>query len=142
MNAPASEALGLTVLVVDDNDAVRGIMTRKLEQAGYGVLDAANGIEALTVLERSDIKVHLVVCDLLMPWLDGYEFADRLAALPDAPEVIFMSGYRSDVEFDRPILTKPFLLDDLTAAAERVLQNRSRAVPGGSGGDVKVRWLL
>ena len=128
MNTPAPQLLTLTVLVVDDDDVVHRIMARKLEQAGYRVLTAADGEEALTVLEQSDIEVHLVVCDLLMPRLDGFEFAERLAALPNAPEVIFMSAFRSDLEFDRPILTKPFLLDDLTAAAQRVFQARSRPV--------------
>jgi CheY-like chemotaxis protein len=124
MNAPALQLLPLTVLVVDDDDGVRRIIARKVEQAGYRVLTAGNGVEALTVLEQSGIEVHLVLCDLLMPQLDGYELADRLAALPNAPEVIFLSAFRSDLEFDRPILTKPFKLDDLTAAVRRILQKR------------------
>jgi CheY-like chemotaxis protein len=65
-----------------------------------------------------------VVCDLLMPRLDGYQLAARLAALPNAPEIIFMSAFRSDFDLDRPILTKPFRLDDLSAAVQRILQKR------------------
>jgi CheY-like chemotaxis protein len=116
----------LTVLVVDDDDGVRRIMARQLEQAGYHVLTADNGVEALTVLEQTGIDVHLVLCDLLMPKLDGYQLGDRLGALPNSPEIIFMSAFRSDLEFDRPMLTKPFKLDDLTAAVQRVLEKRTR----------------
>ena len=126
MNVPAPQLLPLTVLVVDDDDGVRGIIARKVEQAGYRVLTAGNGVEALRVLEQTGTEVHLVVCDLLMPQLDGYELADRLALLPGAPEVIFMSAFRSDLEFDRPMLTKPFRLDDLSAAVRRILEKRSR----------------
>ncbi len=130
MGSPAldSQLLTLTVLVVDDDDGVRRIMARKVEQAGYRVLTAGDGVEALTLLEQSGIQVHLVVCDLLMPRLDGYQLASRLAALPNAPEIIFMSAFRSDLELDRPILTKPFRLDDLSAAIHRILQKRSRPV--------------
>ncbi len=129
MNAPAPELLPHTVLVVDDDEGVRRVIARKVEQAGYRVLTAGNGVEALTVLEQSGVEVHLVLCDLLMPELDGYQLADRLAALPNAPEVIFMSAFRSDLELDRPVLTKPFLLDDLSAAVGRVLQKQSRPAP-------------
>ena len=55
------------MLVVDDDDGVRRIMARKVEQAGYRVLTARDGLEALTLLEQGGIEVHLVVCDLLMP---------------------------------------------------------------------------
>src|SRR5215203_1732939 len=85
MNAPLPQVLPLTVLVVDDDSGVRRIMGRELEQAGYHVLTAGNGAEALTVLKQSGTEVHLVLCDLLMPNLDGYQLADLLAALPDAP---------------------------------------------------------
>jgi two-component system, cell cycle sensor histidine kinase and response regulator CckA len=127
MNTPTPQLLKLTVLVVDDDDGVRSIIARGVEQAGFRVLAAANGDEALTVLEQSGIEVHLVLCDLLMPRLDGYQLAHRLAALPKPPEIIYMSAYRSDLELDRPILTKPFHLDDLNAAVQRIMQKRGRS---------------
>jgi CheY-like chemotaxis protein len=127
MNTPTPQLPTLTVLVVDDDDGVRSIIARGVEQAGFRVLAAANGDEALTVLEQSGIEVHLVICDLLMPRLDGYQLAHRLAALPKPPEIIYMSAYRSDLELDRPILTKPFHLDDLSAAVQRIMQKRGRS---------------
>ena len=65
-----------------------------------------------------------------MPRLDGYELAARMAALPKAAEVIFMSAFRSDVEFDHPVLTKPFRLDDLSASVQRILEKPSRPLSG------------
>ena len=121
MNPPAPQLLTLTVLVVDDDDAVRSIIARELEQAGFHVLTAGDGEEALTVLKQSGMEVQLVVCDLLMPQLDGYELGRRLAALPNAPEIIYLSAFRSDLELDYPVLTKPFHLADLSAAVQRIL---------------------
>lgn len=125
----APQLLTLSVLVVDDDGGVRHFIRRKLEEGGFRVLTAENGVEALTMLEQSEIEVQIVVCDLLMPVLDGYQLAARLETLPNAPEIIFISAYRSDLEFDRPILTKPFQLDDLSAAVQRILQKRSIPVP-------------
>jgi CheY-like chemotaxis protein len=78
------------------------------------------------VLEHSGMEVHLVVSDLLMPHLDGYQLAARLATLPNPPEVLFVSAFRSDLELDRPIVTKPFHLDDLSATVHRILEKHSR----------------
>ena len=120
------ELLTLTVLVVDDNDAVRDVIARELKQEGYRVLTAADGKEALTVIEQSGIEVHLVVCDLVMPRLNGYQLASRLAELPNAPEIIFITAFRSDLELEGlPVLTKPFHLDDLSKAVQLVLQKRA-----------------
>jgi two-component system cell cycle sensor histidine kinase/response regulator CckA len=127
MNTPALQPLAVTVLVVDDDDGVRHVMAQDLEQAGYRVLTAADGEEALTVIERSGIQVNLVICDLLMPGLNGYELAAHLAARTNPPEIILTSGYRVDLELDRAIITKPFRAADVTAAVQRVLQARSRA---------------
>jgi CheY-like chemotaxis protein len=124
MIAFAPQAPIATVLVVDDDDAVRRLIARELEQDGFRVLSAADGVEALAVLNEGGIEVDLMVCDLLMPQLDGYQLAHRVAALPDAPKIIFTSAFRSNLELDHPVLTKPFHLDDLREAVRGILQNR------------------
>ena len=124
MIAFASQAPTPTVLVVDDDDAVRRLIARELEQGGFRVLSAADGVEALAVLNEGGIEVDLMVCDLLMPQLDGYQLAHRVAALPDAPKIIFTSAFRSNLELDHPVLTKPFHLDDLREAIRGILQDR------------------
>ncbi len=125
LDSPAPQLQTITVLVVDDDDAVRRILARELEQGGFGVLTAENGVEALSVLERSEMAVDVVVSDLLMPQLDGFELAAHLATLPHPPEVIFVSAFRSDLALDRAVITKPFHLGDLSAAVQRVLEKRT-----------------
>ena len=78
MNTPGFQVVTITVLVVDDDADVRRIIVRELEQAGFRVLTAANGDDALAVLARSEVEVQLVLCDLLMPGVDGYQLAARL----------------------------------------------------------------
>jgi PAS domain S-box-containing protein len=87
-----------TVLVVENEDAVRTFLVRALAQSGYDVLDARNGAEALQVLGSPRGKgVRLVVTDLVMPVMGGRELGKRLAS--DKPElpVLFISGFADDV---------------------------------------------
>jgi CheY-like chemotaxis protein len=78
----------------------------------------------------SAIEVHLVLCDLLMPQLDGYQLAYIWRNYLTPRRSFFMSAFRSDLEFDRPILTKPFKVGDLTAAVRRILEKPSRPAAG------------
>jgi signal transduction histidine kinase/CheY-like chemotaxis protein len=85
-----------TVLVVDDEDIIRSLMKRTLEGAGYSVLLARNGREALDALARHRGAVDLVLSDLVMPVMGGRELANRLTAdYPDLP-VVWMSGHPRD----------------------------------------------
>jgi CheY-like chemotaxis protein len=127
MSSPALQLHAVTVLVVDDDNGVRHVMARDLEEAGYRVLTAGDSEEALTLIEQCGVP-DLVICDLLMPGLNGYELAAKLAALPKPPEIILTSGYRVDLELDRVIITKPFRAADVVTAVRRILQARSRAV--------------
>jgi CheY-like chemotaxis protein len=138
VSTPAPPIITVTVLVVDDDDGVRRFIARELEQAGFRVLTAADGDIALRMMKQSDIQVHLVVCDLLMPVLDGYQLAAMLERLPNAPEIVFISAYRSDLEFDRPIVTKPFHLADLSAAVHRILE-KQRTPPAEAAGETGLR---
>jgi two-component system, cell cycle sensor histidine kinase and response regulator CckA len=118
-----------TILVVEDAEPIRKMVCSMLRGSGYGVKEAADGAEALVVLERKCESVHLVLTDVIMPEMSGAELARHLARdCPDLP-VIFMSGYSEDpvvrnVESDDSIfLAKPF-----TAAAlvEKVRQTLDR----------------
>jgi two-component system cell cycle sensor histidine kinase/response regulator CckA len=110
-----------TVLVVDDESSVRAYMARVLEAEGYSVLEAKNGIEALSVLENDVTgKVLLVVTDVVMPHMDGMDLARNIASRPSAPPVLFVSGSHSEVP--GPLLRKPFLGRDLSALARDLLE--------------------
>ena len=84
------------LLVVEDDQAVRRLLVRILERAGYEVADATNGSDALELFRLDGEGIQLVLTDLVMPRMGGREFAERLRGFrPDVP-VVFMSGYTDD----------------------------------------------
>jgi CheY-like chemotaxis protein len=101
-----SPGRGELVLVVEDDEGVRGMNRRILLDAGYRVLEASDGYSALAMLDRDGAAVRLVLTDVVMPGMGGRELADRLAKLrPDIP-VLFTSGY-TDGEIVRRGLLQP-----------------------------------
>jgi PAS domain S-box-containing protein len=102
------------VLVVEDEPMVRSIMARTLRDCGYGVLEAANGREALAVMEAHEGRIALIVVDVVMPDIGGRDMANRVAQRwPDVP-VLFTSGYtgldvvrRGLLEEGREFVQKP-----------------------------------
>ncbi len=83
----------LRILVVDDEPTVRNILQRTLEKAGYDVITAADGQEALDKMSDSDIS--LVLLDIMMPGLDGFEVLERIPPDLNIP-VIMLSGIRDE----------------------------------------------
>jgi two-component system cell cycle sensor histidine kinase/response regulator CckA len=114
--------------VVEDEDSVRHLCARILEEEGYHVLTARDGMEALSLLEAAGTEIRLVISDLKMPRLDGFQLSDRLSSRGAAPPMIFISGYHVDQPVSRPILPKPFHAADLLTAVERVLRTAPKAV--------------
>ncbi len=123
-----------TVLVVEDDHAVRAMAVRTLERLGYHVLEAENGGEALRVFERIADRVDLVLADMIMPQLGGRELASRLLRAHAGTKMLFMSGYtdaaslRADLLPRRgPFLQKPFMPEDLARKVRAVLDERPAA---------------
>lgn len=111
-----------TVLVVDDDAMVRSLTIRVLENAGYRVFEAHDGLEAWILLGSLKQRIDLVVSDIVMPRLDGLELMNCIETIPNPPPIILMSGYGpSVVDLERPVLTKPFRPDELLAAVEHLL---------------------
>ena len=116
------------ILLVEDELSVRVIARRILESAGYAVVEAANGVEALRQIEPHPDAFALVLTDLVMPEMGGRELAHRLRALRPAPRVLFMSGYMEDATLRRGprdraglFLQKPFTTDSLTRKVSEAL---------------------
>jgi signal transduction histidine kinase/CheY-like chemotaxis protein len=86
-----------TVLVVEDEDGVRRLLTHVLHGRGYKVMEAASGEEALRLFEKRGAEIHLVLTDMVMPKMSGRELAEHLRRLRPATKVIYMSGYTADV---------------------------------------------
>jgi CheY-like chemotaxis protein len=117
-----------TVLVVDDEPSVLAVASRALEEAGYGVITAGNGQEALEVLKRRG-DVAMVLSDVLMPVLGGEELARRLAVEHPAVRVLLTSGHpESPTHMEglshTPLLQKPFSPDELLRAVRERLDQR------------------
>jgi DNA-binding NtrC family response regulator len=129
--SPGSSGAGVSVLLVDDETAVRRFAARVLEREGYGIVQAIDGVEALELLQGGGAPVDVVVSDIVMPRLNGVELMNALSVShPDLP-VILMSGYAtaalSELGIAAPcsILPKPF-------PAERLLEEVRRCVRKGS----------
>ncbi len=123
---PLSTARGReTVLVVEDEPALRELAARVLTSAGYTVLQAANGPDALALLSRHPAPVDLVFTDVVMPGMNGRELAARLAVLRPAIRVLYTSGYTEDAILRHGVLDDPrrFLGKPYTPA---VLRGRIR----------------
>jgi len=118
-----------TVLLVEDEDAVRSFAARALGQRGYNVLQATTGAEALEVFAKHQGDVDLVVSDVVMPEMDGPTLFEKLRAERPDLKVIFISGYAEDAfrrhlaeNEDFMFLQKPFDLKELAAAVKAALQ--------------------
>ena len=117
----------VTVLVVEDEEAVRRYTCRVMEDAGYRVLAAQDGLHGLSLFHASRFPVQLVITDVAMPRMTGPELAARIATGPCPPPVLFISGGHADSDLPGPVLRKPFLPHGLTGMARRIL-SRSPAL--------------
>jgi two-component system, cell cycle sensor histidine kinase and response regulator CckA len=113
-----------TVLVVDDEEVLRSYMARVLESEGYAVIEAEDGVEALSLLSRKDtgVTVDLVITDVRMPRMGGRALAANLAQDRTSPPVLFVSGSHMPSDVSGPLLRKPFMPADLSAFARELLQ--------------------
>lgn len=111
-----------TILVVDDEAVARRFLERALSRAGYHVMLANDGEQALAVLHATNRRVDLVITDLVMPGMGGHAFALNVAQLPSPPPVLYISGYeRPHGEIAKRFLQKPFTSDALLDAVRGLL---------------------
>ncbi|HYJ48007.1 MAG TPA: ATP-binding protein, partial [Pyrinomonadaceae bacterium] len=117
-----------TVLLVEDDDLVRGIARTTLEMCGYKVLEAANGGEALLISRDNDCNIALLLTDLVMPRMNGRTLAREICSLCPEIKVLFMSGYTDDViaphgisEERLAFIHKPFSPEALSQKVREVL---------------------
>ncbi len=98
------ERRGQTILVVEDSDPVRDLVSQVLAGDGYSVLVARSGQEALRIAERHRGTIHLLITDVVMPGMRGREVADRIAAARPGTRVLFVSGYTEDAIVHQGVL--------------------------------------
>ena len=123
-----------TILVVEDQQAVRQLTCKMLRSLGYRVLEAANGGEALLACESHADPIHLMITDVVMPQMSGPALAARLRALRPEVRSLYMSGYseggglrRESVEGTADYLQKPFSLEGLADKVREILDRSGRA---------------
>jgi PAS domain S-box-containing protein len=115
-----------TILIVDDDPGVRALLRRSLGAAGYQTLQASDGAEGLELFEKHAAEIALVVLDVDMPGMSGFEAADRIRAGSAHTRILLTSGYRVDpAEIERRRLTgwleKPYDMAGLLHAVEQAL---------------------
>jgi DNA-binding NtrC family response regulator len=117
-----------TILLVEDEDIVRGLARQILEQAGYNVLDARGGEEAIRLCRERRGPIDLLLTDIVMPETSGKEVAERLTRLRPATRVLYMSGYTDDaivhhgvLDSDVEFIQKPFTPIALARKVREVL---------------------
>ena len=121
-----------SVLVVEDEPAVRRATVRVLKREGYWVVSAQNGEEALRVASQHKGEIDLLLTDVIMPGLSGPQAAEKILAERPGVKVLYMSGY-TDEALDRygvlddgiPLLHKPFTPQSLMSAVKKVLGEKS-----------------
>ena len=95
-----------TILLVEDDEVVRGLARLVLEESGYKVLQASNGAEALLISEQYREPIHLLLTDVVMPVMSGRVVADRLKTRRPQMLVLYMSGYTDEVIVHQGVLNK------------------------------------
>jgi two-component system, cell cycle sensor histidine kinase and response regulator CckA len=115
-----------TILLVEDEPAVRQLFMLALTRAGYRVFEARNGQEALKMFDEHGDTIDLLLTDLRMPYMGGAELAQHLRARRKSLKLIAISGYAglTEHELDADFLAKPFSRDDLLAKVREVLDRR------------------
>ena len=117
-----------TVLLVEDEEGLRGLNARGLASRGYSVLEASNGVDAIEMLDRHGGKVDVVVSDVVMPEMDGPALLKELRQRDPNVKIIFVSGYAEEA-FSKSLpenepfafLAKPFTLKQLVAAVKETM---------------------
>ena len=102
-----------TILIADDEESVRKLVHHVLVTNGYTVIEARDGREALELFQKYRERVDMVLTDIVMPQMTGYELGERIEKIEPTKKIVFMSGYRdaeggSEFDNSRPFLNKPF----------------------------------
>ncbi|MFH1347540.1 MAG: response regulator [Candidatus Margulisiibacteriota bacterium] len=116
------------VLVIDDQESMRSIISQMLKDNGHQVTTAEDGEEGLRIFEGNPSSFNLVMCDVNMPKIDGFEFLKRVKSSHPKSAVILLTGTNEDIaryvgkEYKADaILKKPFVVEDVMQIVEMVI---------------------
>jgi two-component system, cell cycle sensor histidine kinase and response regulator CckA len=134
MSPLPSETSGTeTLLIVENESAIRNLLQMALRRSGYTVLAAESGHEALELVRNHAGAIHLLITDVMMPDMDGPELVRQLSAIRPDTRALFMSGYMDDSLADRAILSantnfiqKPFSPTTIAQKVREILDGVER----------------
>jgi CheY-like chemotaxis protein len=122
-----------TILIVEDEEEVRKLISKLLERQGYAVLETSNGEEARLACERRKGPIHLMLVDVIMPGMSGSELAKALKPLYPEIKILYMSGYTDDAIVRHGVLEKgvnyiqkPLTLEGLARKVRDVLDKEAQ----------------
>jgi two-component system cell cycle sensor histidine kinase/response regulator CckA len=136
---PESGHNGATVLVVDDEASVLALARTILWRAGFNVLDASGPAEALNISASHPTPIQVLLTDVLMPEMSGFDLAVQLQAERPEIKVLYMSGFTDTVLLEStgktlsglPLIRKPFTAHRLVTAISEMLEDHSTAFEAG-----------
>jgi two-component system cell cycle sensor histidine kinase/response regulator CckA len=119
-----------TILVVEDDEVVRQLVTRILQSGGYRMLEASDGSNALQICQQCEGQIELVLTDLVMPQMSGPALTEKLKELYPGIRIVYTSGYADDaivrhghLDPGMPFIQKPFSPNNLLQKVREVLDN-------------------
>jgi two-component system, cell cycle sensor histidine kinase and response regulator CckA len=120
-----------TILVVEDEEAVRNLTVRMLQTLGYRTMQAEHGIEALEICRTFAEPIHLILSDMVMPHMGGRQLVVELQKMRRNYKVLFVSGYGSEdtvdgkiIGADTPLIQKPFTRETLGRKIREMLNSQ------------------
>ena len=132
---PAAASHGSTILVVDDEPPLLALVSMMLMRAGYQVLEASDGGEALRISTEHPEPIRLLLTDILMPEMNGHELAEQLRTARPEAKVLYMSGYTDQILLrstgrslgEARLLRKPFTQYKLITKVAELLEENAPA---------------
>lgn len=117
------------ILIVEDEEIVRRLTRAALEESGYQVVEARNGAEAIDILKKENVKIDLIITDIVMPEMSGFELYQNLSQMfAQPPKFLFTSGYLEDeriknvnIDISQNFIAKPFWVNELILKIQEVL---------------------
>jgi CheY-like chemotaxis protein len=118
----------VTILIVEDNHDLQNLLQRTFQGAGFSVLLAADGAEALRLCQQHDGTIDLIVSDIVMPWINGLQLSEQVRAARPETKFLFITGFAEEfpelhelIKTGETILEKPFLPSELLLRVEDML---------------------
>jgi CheY-like chemotaxis protein len=125
-----------TILAVDDENKIIRLISESMGALGYNIISASDGQEAVKLFAQNKSDIDLVILDLMMPSMNGYEAFKEIKAIDPATKIILCTGYVADENVQemlnngvKGLLKKPYRIEDLSRAVRLVLDEHAAATP-------------